>query len=255
MKEIPIYLGVTPAELGDTKPFSGQEIQLLYRCDSRLKLLQASGKKSATKGHIMGIDNQITAPQGDSEAFCQQVLGQVKTHCYAGVCCLFHGPTTDRLAQVTQALAKLCHQQRLQFLVSEPYGHHAPHSKVLISTALSGGTLEARFAQAKQQYGAQRVLMDIDCVREDFLLPAPHGSGETLSEQQLTNLMVQENAAVFFSKELSARYFTYQNTEHSLRFVLFDDQVTTKEKMKLAKQWNLAGAVLTFSQVRWWNLL
>lgn len=75
-----------------------------------------------------------------------------------------------------------------------------PDARVVVSTALSGGTLRRRLEEICRRFGAQRLALDLACVRADFSLPAPYGDGAALSAQQLAALRGQR--PVFFSPEL-----------------------------------------------------
>lgn len=251
-QQIKFLLVVSPSEVGRGRGLGAQEIQMLYRVDGQLKLLQTGRfpDKNHLQGQIMGIDNENTAANGDPHHFCRQVLAQVEQRGFMGVCCFFGGNGRGPLSEVAKQLDLLCHQKRIPLYLPESYGSVCEYGKILVSSALSGGTLEDRFATAKNCWGDGRVVMDVDFVSEDFLLPAPKGSGEKLTQREISQLIVRENASVFFSKELCARYFTYQNRENTLRFVLFDDVGTLKEKIKEAKQWNLPAVVANYRQLK-----
>ncbi len=160
------------------------------------------------------------------------------------MCCYFPGRGHGGLSQVVAELAGICGRSGLDFLTTEGYGDVADSGEILVSSALCGGTLEERFAQVVETWGGHRVVMDIQPMGEDFLLPSPQGSGRKLSTQEIGALVAKEGAQVYFSPELCARYFTYQNGEHSLRFVLFDDEGTVAEKIRRAESWGIGVATL-----------
>ncbi|MFI3255129.1 MAG: hypothetical protein R3Y63_12475 [Eubacteriales bacterium] len=245
--ETKFFLGVRPTQLSKGRALGGLELQMIYRLDSHLKLYQASalGGNVEKSGQIMGIDTLDLSPCGDVAGFCRQVSGVVTQHGFGGVACLFRGGTNPCLEEAVASLAELCCGWGIPLIVPEAYGQVGEYPKVFISTAISGGSLEVRFRQAMEQYGRGRLVMDIEAMGEDFLLPAPKGVGEPLGEDEIYEAIVRENADVFFSSELCARYFTYQNGEHSLRFVLFDDQGSVREKIRLARQWKLWGVAVS----------
>ena len=108
-----------------------------------------------------------------------------------------------------------------------------PDARVVVSTALSGGTLRQRLRDACRRFGARRLALDLACVRMDFSLPAPYGTGTALTPQQLTEL--RGRRTVFFSPELCARYFTYEQSGMT-HFVLFDDADTLHRKIALGTE-------------------
>lgn len=253
-QETQVYIGVGPREVATGN--RGVELQLVYRMDGDLTLLQSGNcpQNYPRRGQIMGIESMTGAVEGDVEYFCKQVMGQVERYGYGGVSCLFPYDGKGAVISVVQQLEKECRGKGLDFLVPEEFGDVVQWGKIFISTALSGGTLEGRFKTAMETYGARRVVMDIECMGEDFLLPAPRGCGEAVTREEIRQRIQREQANVFFSQELCARYFTYQNRENSLRFVLFDDEGTVREKIANSKRWGLGGVAVTQQQVRGWKL-
>lgn len=231
-------------------PFAGRreltQIQVVYRVGAQLQLLRGGGldRDFGQRGQLLGIVPQSATPVGEAEAFVRQVLEEVERWGYRGVVCLFPEGGNQGLGQVVTLLDRSCGAGGLDFLVTEAFASWAEQGKILISTALSGGTLEQRFQLAIQRWGAERVVMDVERMGEDFLLPAPRGCGERVTLEEIGGMVRREGAEVYFSTELCARYFTYQNQENSLRFVLFDDQGTVAEKVRRARKWGLAGVAM-----------
>lgn len=245
-QETKFLVGVRGKELG--KAVGALEVQLLYRVDPQLKLLQVSGvsPQARRKGQIMGIDSREMAPHGDVEAFVVQV-GSVLDLCgYGGVACIFRGMGNPCLRETVKALEGLCKNRGIPLLLPETYGDVGDYGKILISTALSGGSFQGRFRQAVGEYGASRVVMDVEPMGMDFLLPAPHGTGKALRYEEIQTLLRTKRGESFFSQELCAKYFTYGNGAHSLHFVLYDDSGTMEEKIRLGKLWKLWGVAVSY---------
>lgn len=255
-EETQVYIGVGAQDTTTPPPLWGKQLQLLYRLDANLMLLQASTCPPTLQrqGNMMTIDCQTIQVQGDVTHFCKQVLQQVGKYNYAGICLLFPFTQSGQLPHIITQLGQECATHGLDFLLPEEYGTLVKHSRILLTTQLTGGTLEGRFRTAIETYGAKRIVMDMECMGEDFLLPAPKGCGNPLSLPEIQQRITQEQAHVFFSHELCAKYFTYQNKEHSLHFVLFDDAHTLREKISCAKKWGLGGVATTWAQVEHWQL-
>ena len=117
----------------------------------------------------------------------------------------------------------------------ERYGAHAPHSRVMIPSALSGGSLQKRLEEALERFGESRVVLALEKRAEDFYLPSPTGSGQPLNDQELAELKRRLSPSVFFSGELCARYFTYMSRENGAHFVLFDDGDTLRHKTEVRR--------------------
>ena len=71
--------------------------------------------------------------------------------------------------------------------------------------------------------------------------PARSGQGEPLTQAALDALIREHQPAVFFSKDLFARYFTYAKNGES-HFILFDDADTLRQKLRLGRQLGVAAA-------------
>lgn len=232
-----------------------QELQLFYRIDPTLTLLQSGSchENISPKGQIMAMDCSTSQPQGSPKEM-EQLLRHILTQCqrqgYGGIATFFpYTPHPSPLKELTTRLDEEANKHHLLYYTTEEYAPFTRHSKIFLSTALSGGSLEERFAQAIHRYSPQRILMDLEPMGVDFLLPSPKGTGIPRTREEIALQIAQENPFVFFSRELCAKYFTHQHTENSLRFLLFDDETTLNEKIKRAKQWNLYGVSLTWSQV------
>ena len=79
----------------------------------------------------------------------------------------------------------------------------------------------------------------------DFPLPCPSGIGTPLSREELRCRMP---SVTFFSRELCARYFTYQeNGQH--HFVLFDDAETLNQKVRIAREAGFTAAFFTWPEI------
>ena len=60
--------------------------------------------------------------------------------------------------------------------------------------------------------------------------------------------MKERQPAVFFSKDLFARYFTYTKNGES-HFILFDDADTLRQKLRLGRQLGVAAAFFQWPEV------
>ncbi len=107
-------------------------------------------------------------------------------------------------------------------------------TKVLVGTAVSGGSLRRLLAEAVERYGARRLAVGLERMAMDFPLPSPTGKGIPLTSAELSSLRRRSGACVFFSEALCAKYFTYRADAH-IRFVLFDDDETLRRKEALAR--------------------
>lgn len=251
MEQKRLLIALTPSELGVKTRHT--QIHNIYRVDGALHLLRANlSSEVRTGGHWLGIASHHPSPKGSVREFCGQVLREVERRGYVGVACGFSGQANLVLREVVAQLEECLPVGGLH--VPECYGDATQNAQVMVSSAISGGTLFHRMETAMTRFGKERVVMEMDCIAEDLYLPSPTGSGEGLSLDQVNALRRRVSASVFFSKELCTRYFTYQNHESGLHFVLFDDGDTVSEKIKRMEKWGLGGGILHYGQVRDWKL-
>ncbi|NCE64508.1 hypothetical protein D1159_07900 [Pseudoflavonifractor sp. 524-17] len=202
----------------------------------------------AARGGLMAMDHQGFDGRGEPSAFCQEVLRECSARGFSGVCCLFEGRPLPLLQQVAAQLGELLQRRGWPLYVPEAYGASAPHALVLISSALSGGSLRQRLTDAAQKFGAGRLALYVERVAEDFYLPSPTGRGAPLSRTELAERLEQLSPSVYFSKDLCARYFTYMAKENGAHFVLFDDAGSIAKKLQLAGSLGVGHALLSYSE-------
>lgn len=92
------------------------------------------------------------------------------------------------------------------------------------------------------------MVFDLQRLRMDFRLPARSGQGEPLTQAALDALIREHQPAVFFSKDLFARYFTYAKNGEA-HFILFDDADTLRQKLRLGRQLGVAAAFFQWPEV------
>jgi len=127
--------------------------------------------------------------------------------------CLFGGKRNPQLERLIRELGERLSRQKLTVYVPESYGGCSNYARVLVSSAVSGDSLEQRLRDVLAQYGPERVVLFLEKRAEDFPLPSPTGSGTQLTPEALGELMGRLEPSVFFSQELCARYFTYMSRE------------------------------------------
>lgn len=165
---------------------------------------------------------------------------------FSGLAADLPPPPTSEYAGLAAALDRVCAARRLHLWVPELYAPYTRYATILICTALSGGTLHHRLAEAVVQYGAKRLALDCQRLAVDLFIPSPNGEGRPLSLLDLAN--ARQGRAVFFSDGLCARYFTYcaGNRHH---FVLFDDAQTLQGKLSLGAKLGISSAFFVWHEV------
>ena len=220
---------------------------MAYRVGGGPHLFRSS-QPNPPRGGLMYIDDGGFDGRGTPDAFCQEVVRECAARGFGGVICAF-----DRklplLSAVVEQLGPMLARQGRSFYVSEPYGRCTATGRVLIPTALSGGSLRQRLGEAAERYGAGRVALAVERTAADFFLPSPDGQGRPLTREELKARLEERSPSVFFSDELCARYFTYMNRQSGAHFVLFDDAGSIRKKLRLAEVLGIDRALLCWPEV------
>ena len=197
----------------------------------------------------MAVDCAGFDGRGESGPFCQEVLRECAARGFTEVLCDFEGRPLPLLVQILRELEELLQKRGWPLYVPESYGSYTAGARVLISSALSGGSLSQRLRDALNQYGQGRVVLAVERVAEDFFLPSPDGQGTPLSREALNAMLEQRAPSIFFSDQLCAHYFTYMARDNGAHFVLFDDAGSIRKKLLLARNLGIRQAVLAYPQV------
>ena len=193
----------------------------------------------------MVIDDSHFRGGGEAETFCHEVLRECAARKFHGVVCRFLARPHAVLSGAVSRRGALCRDRGMALYVTETYGGASPHARVMLSTALSGGSLKERLEEGVSHFGPHRVCIWVDRTAEDFLLPSPGGAGAPLTTDELQRRREESGAAVFFSPELCAHYFTYMAGEKG-HFVLFDDAGSIRKKLRVAAEAGIDTAFLPY---------
>ena len=237
------FLAVAPGEMTAGGRRGLPLAHLCYRVGGGLHLFRANSPV-APQGGLMVIEDNGFSESGEAEPFCGEVLRECVARRFSGVFCRFRGKPQDALAQVCQRLGQQCREKGLECYVTEGYAG-CREAKVVISTALSGGSLRGRLEEAGSRFGFSRVCVWVERVAEDFPLPSPTGRGKALGREELEKLREEKGGSVFFSPELCAHYFTYMAGEEG-HFVLFDDAGSLRQKLRVAREAGVRTAFLPY---------
>lgn len=248
MSSSTVIVIVTPQQLGALRGTSAVPAHMAYRMGKGPHLFR-SGGPVAPRGGLMVLDCSGFDGAGDAALFCREVVQECRARNFSGVICDFEGGPLPFLAGLLHQLEQACLRSGLDLLVPESFAPHTQRARVLVSSALSGGSLVQRLEEARDRFG-ERAVLALQRTAEDFFLPSPSGCGEPLSRAELRRRMDRLRPAVFFSRELCARYFTYMSRESGAHFVLFDDKDTLAKKLEVARSLGISTAVAAFPEVQ-----
>ena len=196
------------------------------------------------QGGLMALDDRDFDGTGDPALFCREVLQECIHRRFSGVVFFLTKPPDSFCRTVISLLEQQQMQRLFSMYIPESYGTVSQTAYILISSALSGGSLHQRLADAASQYGAHRIALAIERSAVDFTLPSPDGKGRRLIPQALAQLHAVQKPSVYFSSELCSHYFTYTDETHATHFVLFDDLGSIRKKLQIAETLDLAAALL-----------
>lgn len=242
-----IILASPPADFTRAAAFGLPVAHMAYRIGKNGRLYRSEMPISLAGG-LMVLDAAGFDGRGDSSSLCQEIARECVTRKFDGILCDFDRVPTPFLEQVTAQLGALADRHGWHLYVTEPYATQAKNSFVLIPTAISGGSLEARLKTAAGQYSPERLTLAVQRAAREFLLPATGDSGRVLERSELAELVHRFSPAVFFDRNLCAHYFTYMDRS-AAHFVLFDDSGSLLHKLSLARQLGISRAVFVFPEV------
>lgn len=239
-----LVLAVSPGSVTSAGAWGRPLAHLAYRVGQGPHLFRVNGPVTP-QGGLMVIDDTGFSGGGEASGFCNEILRECAARKFTGVVCQFQERPSPVLAEAAGQLGEVCRGRGLECYVSEPYGAAASTAKVLIPTALSGGSLRGRLEAAGESFGRGRLAVWIHRTAEDFLLPSSSGTGAPLTAAELKRRREEHGADVFFSGELCAHYFTYMAGEKG-HFVLFDDAGSIRKKLRLAAELGIGTAFLPY---------
>lgn len=199
---------------------------------------------SPPRGGLMGLRDRGGALR-TAAPLCRAIVSECRKNGYRGVLADLDPTAQDRLPFLTQLSRALIAQGRVLYC---PMQLPAEGARLLVGTAVSGGSLRALLESAVNRFGAERLALDLERVRMDFPLPCPTGCGVPLKAEEFDVLRRKAPDAVFYSRELMANYFTYSSAEGT-RFVLFDDAQTLRKKCALAASLGIEEAFVMYPEV------
>ncbi|MCL2030809.1 MAG: hypothetical protein FWG93_04625 [Oscillospiraceae bacterium] len=184
-------------------------------------------------------------------ALVREALSEMNRRGFTGLLCDFEQRRSAALETLIGELAPALRRQGRTLYIPERYAH-CGEACVLISTAITQGSLAGRLREAAGRYGGpDRLFLDVECLRLDITLPSPGNMGRRLSRAELEDLLRERGGQSFLSEELCARYFTYRKADEH-HFVIFDDGSTLQKKAQTAARAGLAGGFVLYPEVEGW---
>lgn len=248
-----IYLSVKPEEIRDAAPWRPESAFAAYRIGDgsallSRNLLSQSCNQACDRGLLVLSDGNASAVS-QPDLLADAVMRECSRRHYRGAVLDFELPPREDLRHFAALLSRRCADVQRMLFLPESYADAAKQRIVIINTAVSGGNFENHIRDAVAHYGgAQNTALDIQRLQMAFSLPARSGEGTPLEDGALDTLLRTHHPAVFFSRELCARYFTC-TISGEVRFILFDDAMTLRRKLQLGQQLGLTAAFFQWPEI------
>ena len=206
--------------------------------EDQLAQLSSHGMPAATLAYRM--DHPFPNPRTPLRGGCMILGGRIRSARAAEtvnecrrrgidtVVCGFSPCPALELLRFCDVLRRRC----IRCIVAERLWQEGCGAAMLLSTAVSGGTLKQRLEDAVSRCG--EVYLDLERTRHIFPLPCPDGVGSPISREELEQLS-QKAESCFFSPDLQCKVLSVRR-DTSVRFVLYDDTETLIRKTGLAQE-------------------
>ena len=164
-----IYLATTPENLREALRYTDRAAHVAYRV-GRDGHLTRQNLLARTQGGLMVLGDQDCGAIRDSGALVREVWRECGNRGFPGVLADFEQPPSADRTAFLEALSTVLARNNRALFVPEAYGHQVPRARVLICTAISGGTLRTRLEEAAGTFGIQRLALDLQRLRMSLSL-------------------------------------------------------------------------------------
>lgn len=243
-----LLLAAPPEQVGEIHIPGAVIAHMAYRVEDGPKLYRCASAQGIQGGILMADDLRLNV-WTDNDFFCRQVVRECRARGAQGFLANWCRSPSPEMSALNRSLGEALGKAGLSLWLPERYDGCAPHAHVLISSAISGGTLKVRLQEAMERYGRDRIVLCVEPVAEDFTMPSPAGQGQPLSPEQLARLQQRIHPSVYYSSELCAHYFTYCR-DNRVHFVLFDTADSIRRKLSLAGQLGIPWAAAAWADVK-----
>ncbi len=178
----------------------------------------------------------------------KDILFEFGNHNFKGIVCDFDEICPVRVSLIHE-LDEILHRKNLPFFVPLKYAKYVSHAIILIQSNISGGSLSTFLYEQISSFGESRIALELGISCNKFAIPSYSPDGIVLSKNEFDNIISQHNPSIYFSSELSTKYFTYME-ENNGYFVLFDDISTISQKIYLANKFNIQYKFIALEHIK-----
>lgn len=239
-----VYLAANAQDAVNAEKLGLPCVYLFYRIGEN-GTLQRAQLPAAARGGMMGIFEAPGLATADPDKLARDIGGESARRGYAGVMLDLTSTVgmLTPLSNLSQSLRKL----NIVHYVPVELASAAPGAKLVVSTAVSGGSFSQLLDEACARWGADNICLDITRTRSAFEMPGWSPEGRTLQKDEFSEMLQKHMSSVFFSPELCAKYFTCREGGKA-QFIVFDDADTAAYKVDLARRRGLPAVFLLYSE-------
>lgn len=243
-KNMPIFIVAAGPDIGAASSLKMNCVYLVYTIGPGGALVRSDLPGNA-RGGLMGLSDHNAPPLDniDPQRLCKEIVGECSRRSYAGVLLDFEQPASAPLAA---ALSQQFMQRGVPHYVPLELANAAPGARVLVPSAISGGSFQQMLADFCRRFEPNRLALDVVRVCSQYAMPSYDPDGKALTAQEFHQILEQQQPNCFFSRELCAKYFTYHTPDGATNFVLFDDVASTSEKINVAARMGFCGAFVLY---------
>lgn len=241
-----IILACAPKQVSQAQKFGTSLAQIAYQIASDGSLCSIKAEAD-TVGQMMFLSDagEMNFLGKNPLALCQSIINECKTKGFSAVILgiLIEHPFFHALAA---ELSKRLKTEHINLYLPERYAKNSTWANVMIPTALSAGSLEQVLQKSGAKYGFERMLLDIERMRIDISMQ--NTAREKLSAQRLYQIQQIHKPKSYFSEDLQAYYFSYEDPSGA-HFVLYDDSYSIERKLRIAEQFGIQEAMFLYTEV------
>lgn len=187
-----------------------------------------------------GIDNY---KELDIPRLSMDILSECRSRRYSGIFLDFENRQSIELLR---NISMLVIRNGITIFIPISFAGCIQNAKLVVPSAISGGSFEQMLREYKEKYGADNLCLDIIRTCQDFTMPSYMPEGKNLSDEEFDALLAEYSPSSFFSKDLCSKYFTYR-CDGEYHFVIYDDASTAISKLEIADSLGFYAAFILYS--------
>ena len=242
-----IYLCAAPKELSPARQAFAHIAHAACHIDRNSRLLTSLSQECANEDLLL-LTGDPQSSFSHPDGLCRAIKELCLKSGLQGIAVDLLPPASENTFRFLSHLQQMCSSAGFDLFVPEDFTSHLPEATAVVCTAMSGGIFTKRLEEAIDRFGRGHIALDIQRLMMDFPIPAPDGIGTPLSHTEFKELFVSLRPAVFFSRELCAKYFLCRR-HGQLHLILFDDLSTLLEKIRIGKSMGISHFFFSYPEI------